>query len=88
MPLPCWSRQKKILRASSWCRAQAGMVWEWLYPKRGKKQMQGPGRIKEPTGRVDKGKHGGTWMPRSLNKVGPPQEEAWGMTGSEGKRQC
>lgn len=48
----------------------------------------GSGRNKEPTGRVGKGKHGGTRMPRSLDKVGPPKEEAWVMTGSEGKRQC
>lgn len=33
-----------------------------------------PGRNKEPTGRVDK--HGGTRMPRSLGKAGPPKEEA------------
>lgn len=57
-----------------------------LSQKRGEANP-GPGRTKEPTGRVDKGKHGGTRMPRSLDMVGPPKEEAWGMTGSEGKRQ-
>lgn len=60
-------------------------------PKEGRRKSNGPtkpgpGRNKEPRGRVDKGTHGGDRVPRSLDKVGPPKEESWGMTGSERKK--